>query len=58
MKTKVKEYVKVNGKRVEVSAKNLIKAYKKIEKLEKKLELLEVRNPDNDLRDRAAFFLI
>lgn len=56
--TKIKEYVEIQGKRVAVSAKNLIKAYEKIEKLEKKLELLEERNYDNDLRDRAAFFLI
>jgi len=56
--SKVKEYVEVNGKRVAVTAANLIKAYEKIEKLEKKLELLKERNYDNDLRDRAAFFLI
>ena len=56
--TKIKEYVEINGKRIAVSAANLIKAYEKIEKLEKKLELLEERNYDNDLRDRAAFFLI
>lgn len=56
--TKVKEYVEIRGKRVAVTAANLIKAYEKIEKLEKELELLEERNYDNDLKDRAAFFLI
>lgn len=57
--TKVKEYVEINGKRIAITAANLIKAYEKIEKLEKKLELLEERNYDNDLKDRAAaFFLI
>ena len=55
---KVKEYVEVRGKRVAITAKNLIKAYEKIEKLEKELELLEQRNYDTDLKDRAAFFLI
>lgn len=56
--SKVKEYVEINGKRIAITAKNLIKAYEKIEKLEKELELLEERNYDTDLRDRAAFFII
>lgn len=56
--TKVNEYVEINGKRLAITAKNLIKAYEKIEKLEKELELLEQRNYDTDLKDRAAFFLI
>ena len=56
--TKIKEYVEIRGKRVAVTALNLIKAYEKIEKLEKELELLEERNYDNDLKDRAAFFII
>lgn len=56
--TKIKEYVEIRGKRVAVTAANLIKAYEKIEKLEKELELLEQRNYDTDLRDRAAFFII
>lgn len=56
--TKINEYVEISGKRIAVTAKNLIKAYEKIEKLEKKLELLEERNYDTDLKDRAAFFII
>ena len=56
--SKVKEYVEINGKRIAITAKNLIKAYEKIEKLEKELELLEQRNYDTDLKDRAAFFII
>lgn len=56
--TKIKEYVEIRGKRVAVTAANLIKAYEKIEKLEKELELLEERNYHHDLKDRAAFFII
>ena len=56
--SKVKEYVEINGKRIAITAKNLIKAYEKIEKLEKELELLEQLNYDTDLRDRAAAFFI
>ena len=56
--TKVKEYVEINGKRIAVSAQNLIKAYEKIEKLEKELELLGERIYDTDLSNRAAFFII
>jgi len=55
--TKVKEYVEVNGKRVAVSAENLIKAYEKIEKLEKELELLEQRIYDITLPVNQALFL-
>lgn len=55
--TKVKEYVEIQGKRVAVSAQNLIKAYEKIEKLEKELELLEQRIYDIHLRDNQALFL-
>ena len=55
--TKIKEYVEVNGKRVAVTAANLIKAYEKIEKLEKELELLEERIYDIHLRDHQALFL-
>lgn len=55
--TKVKEYVEVNGKRVAVSAENLIKAYEKIEKLEKELELLEQRIYDVTLPVNQALFL-
>ena len=36
---KVNEYVEIRGKRVAVSAQNLIKAYQEIEKLEKELHL-------------------
>lgn len=49
--TKVKEYVEINGKRVSVTAENLIKAYEKIEKLEKELELLEQRFHDSNHSD-------
>jgi len=55
--TKVKEYVEINGKRIAVSAQNLIKAYEKIEKLEKELELLEERNYYVVLPDQSALFL-
>ena len=56
--SKVKEYVEIKGKRIAITAANLIKAYEKIEKLEKELELLEERNYHHDLKDRAAFFII
>jgi hypothetical protein len=57
--TKVKEYVEINGKRVSVTAENLIKAYEKIEKLEKELELLEQRFHDSNPSDGfMATFLI
>lgn len=55
--TKIKEYVEVNGKRVAVTAANLIKAYEKIEKLEKELELLEERIYDITLPVNQALFL-
>jgi BMFP domain-containing protein YqiC len=55
--TKVKEYVEINGKRVSVTAENLIKAYEKIEKLEKEIEFLE-KKYNSDLSDRHAFFII
>jgi hypothetical protein len=48
--TRVKEYVEINGKRIAITAENLIKAYDKIEKLEKELELLEQRNYDIETR--------
>lgn len=56
--TKVKEYVEIKGKRVAVTAQNLIKAHEKIEKLEKELELLEQRIYDSDFSDQAALNLI
>ena len=55
--TKVKEYVEIRGKRVAVTAANLIKAYEKIEKLEKELELLEQRIYDVTLPVNQALFL-
>ena len=56
--SKVNEYVEIKGKRVAVSAQNLIKAHEKIEKLEKELELLGQRSYDSDFSDQAAFNLI
>ena len=55
--TKIKEYVEIRGKRVAVTAENLIKAYEKIEKLEKELELLEQRIYDITLPVNQALFL-
>ena len=54
--SKVKEYVEVNGKRVAVTAANLIKAYEKIEKLEKELASMGRRN--YDITNTAATFLL
>jgi len=38
--TKVKEYVEIEGKRVAVTAENLIKAYKKMWQMQEELDLL------------------
>jgi hypothetical protein len=54
--TKVKEYVEIEGKRVAVSAQNLIKAYQQIEKLEKELASMGRRN--YDITNTAATFLL
>lgn len=38
--TKVKEYVEIEGKRIAVTAENLIKAYKKMQKMQEELDSL------------------
>lgn len=54
--SKVNEYVEIQGKRVAVSAENLIKAYQQIEKLEKELASMVRRN--YDITNTAATFLL
>lgn len=54
--SKVNEYVEIKGKRVAVSAQNLIKAYQEIEKLEKELASMGRRN--YDITNTAANFLL
>ena len=54
--TKVNEYVEIRGKRVAVSAQNLIKAYQEIEKLEKELASMGRRN--YDITNTAATLLL
>jgi len=38
--TKVKEYVEIEGKRIAVTAENLIKAYKKMQQMQEELDSL------------------
>ena len=38
--TKVKEYVEIEGKRIAITAENLIKAYKKMWKMQEELDSL------------------
>ena len=54
--TKVNEYVEIRGKRVAVSAQNLIKAYQEIEKLEK--ELASMGRWNYDITNTAATLLL
>jgi hypothetical protein len=52
--TKVKEYVEIEGKRVAVTAENLIKAHKKMWKMQEELDLLRESVSHYEVCDSAA----